>query len=394
MLDKKKNLMIVAGEISGDLYGAALIHTLKEFDQTLDFVCIGSQKMEQETGKLFFDSSSWGVIGMVESLKKLPGLYRVYKKIKQFLIRNKPDLLLLIDYPGFNMRLVHAARKRGVKTIYYIPPSKWAKTPDQIRDAAESIDLIITTFETTYDLYRQAGADVSYVGHPLLDIVKSTKPKDQLKREFGITPENFTIGLLPGSREKEVKYLLPVLLKAARLIKSSIPNAKFIIPITSATFKTSEDMNQEKIEGYIRQNFPEAQLTVDATYNVFSTLDFAVIASGTATLEAACMNIPMIIIYKISLLTELIARLSGKLPIIFGLPNLILGRQVIPEFAQRDANPEKIASEVVNFYRNQERIEQQKNYLKDVLKKMGEAGATERAARLIIDFLRRNDGKS
>ncbi|MDD5089305.1 MAG: hypothetical protein PHQ23_00145, partial [Candidatus Wallbacteria bacterium] len=198
-------------------------------------------------------------------------------------------------------------------------------------------------------------------------------------------------GLLPGSREKEVKYLLPVLLRAARLIRENIPEARFIIPLTSATFKSSSSLNEQNIRNYIFKTLPDAILTVDETYNVYPILDFAIVASGTATLEAACASTPMIIIYRVSLLTEFLARISGRLPLVFGLPNIIMGRRVISEFAQRDANPVKIAREVTAFYFQGEKVQEQKDFLQEIKKKMGEPGATERAASVVIDFLQEID---
>lgn len=384
----KKNIMIVAGEISGDLYGAALIRVLKGIHKDIDFICIGSKKMEKEVGKLFCDSTSWGVIGLVEAIKKLPNLYLVYKRIKHLFDNSRIDLLILIDYPGFNMRLVHAAKKRGIKTIYYIPPSKWAKTPNQIHDAAVSIDKILTTLESTYQLYLQAGANVEYVGHPLLDIVSTSDSTKNLKKRYNIKEGEYILSLLPGSREKELVYMLPVIFKTAQIIQKKIKNIQFLIPITSATLKVSKKYNEKYIRRYLKENLPSAKLIIDETYDALAISNFAIITSGTATLEAACLNIPMIIIYRVSKITEWIARLSSKLPVMFGLPNLLMGRQLIPELAQSDASPQNIANEFLSYYYNPEKLKEQIKFLKQIRKKMGEKGATNRTADIILNELK------
>jgi len=384
---KNKKVMVVAGEISGDMHGAALIHELRNLSDNIDFFCIGSKNMKKEAGSLFCDSSSWGTIGLIDSLKKFPSIYLVYKRIKRFMVNEKPDLLLLIDYPGLNMRLVHAAKKRGIKTLYYIPPSKWAKTPEQVRDAASSIDKIITTFSGTYELYKSADASVEYVGHPIIDIIKPNKSEDSVRKKYNIPDGSTIIGLLPGSREREIKYLLPVLIKSAKEIKKKIPNAFFIVPMTSASFMQKAKISERKIRDVLKRELSDSLLTIDETYNIFQVLDFAVIASGTATLEAAYSNIPMVIIYKISLLTEIIARITGRLPKIFGIPNLMMGKKIIPELAQSDANPERISRELCRFYEDSSELKKQRDFLSDVKKKIGASGATKRAAEIVKEFL-------
>lgn len=387
---KNKKVMVVAGEISGDMHGAALIHELRKLSDSIDFYCIGSKNMKKEAGSLFCDSSSWGTIGLIDSLKKFPSIYLVYKRIKRFLVNEKPDLLLLIDYPGLNMRLVHAARKRGIKTLYYIPPSKWAKTPEQVKDAAESIDRIITTFKSTYELYKSAGASVEYVGHPIIDIIKPDKSEESVREKYNIPDDSKVIGLLPGSREREIKYLLPVLIKSAKEIKKRIPNAFFIVPMTSASFMQKSNISERKIRNILKRELSDSLLTIDETYNIFQVLDFAIIASGTATLEAAYSDIPMVIIYKISLLTEIIARITGRLPKMFGIPNLMMDKRVIPELAQRDANPERISSELCRLYEDPDELKKQMDFLCQIKKKIGASGATHRAAEIVMEFLFKN----
>jgi len=383
----RKKVMVVAGEISGDIHGAALIHELKKRNDNIDFYCIGSKNMKKAAGGLFCDSSGWGTIGLIDSLKKFPSIYLVYKQIKRFLVTEKPDLLLLIDYPGLNMRLVHAAKKRGIKTIYYIPPSKWAKTPEQVEDAAKSIDRIITTFKSTYILYQKAGASVEYVGHPIIDIIRPTLSPDKIKTKYNIPKDTKIIGLLPGSRSKEIKYLLPILIKSAKLIKKRIKNAFFIIPMTSASFSKESGISETAIRKKIKSELEGCILTIDETYNIFQILDFAIIASGTATLEAACSMVPMIIIYKVSLLTELVGRIMNRLPDIFGIPNLIMKRREIPELAQKDANPVKISSELFKLLENEEKLNRQKKFLLEIKKRIGDSGATGRAAKIVMEFL-------
>jgi lipid-A-disaccharide synthase len=386
-----KRVFISVGEVSGDMYGAALAKELfKMYAGKIAIKGLGGEMMAKERVDVIFNSAMWSAIGVIEALKKSPRLLYVYFQLKKFIADWKPELLILIDYPGFNMFLARLAKKMGIPTLYYFPPSKWAAHPDEVKDAANTIHTVAATFKTTYDIYKAAGGNVRFVGHPLLDIVKYKYSREELFKLLGIDAQKKVVGLLPGSRLREVMDLLPVLRRISQgLFQKSPEDYQFIVPLTNDTYKTllaewdefSTFFNEWKKEVPLK-------VVVNMTYDVMHACDFMVITSGTATMEAAILEKPMVIIYKVSRATEIIARLTKKFPPYFGAPNLILRKLVVPEFMQDNLRPEKVVEEVHKYLTSPQDYTEFVKQLRKVKDILGEKGSVKRVSQIVQNILK------
>lgn len=384
-MKSNKKILLVAGEVSGDLYGATLAHELFKRNPALEISGVGGPQMRNAGVNILYDSSSWGTIGVVEALKKAPQLLLTLFSLKRYLCSNRPDLIVCIDYPGFNMQLVRCANSLNIPVAYYVPPAKWATEPSQVRDAAERIDKVIATYPSTADVYKKAGADVEFAGHPVMDIVKVKEPREAIINKIGLDPARKIIGLLPGSREMEMHYLLPLLLKVARRMRDREPDLQFVLPLVSSTLSIPH-FNEGRIRDLIRRSGVPIKLVINSTYEAMSVMDLAVVASGTATLELACLMVPMIIVYKISKITELVARSISNLPPFFGLPNIILDRRAVPELLQAEVTSGHITELAMNLLEDEETYRKQKEDLGQVVSLLGQKGAIGRVANIVLSM--------
>jgi len=380
--------MIVAGEISGDLYGSNLIENIKKSMGDIYMFGTGGPKMEKAGLKLICDTSCWGTIGLVEALKKTPKIYIYYRKLIKLMVEEKPDVLVLIDYPGLNMRLARFAKNINIPVVYYFPPSKFAKDSKDVADAAATIDYVAAPFISTAKIYEGAGANVEFVGNPLVDIVKPTKTSEELIKEFGFEGKKI-ISILPGSRMREIDYLLPILLDSVKSLRSKLENTEFVMPITSSVFQRN-GLNKNFFENYVKKSGIPVKIFYDRTYDLLSISQTAIITSGTATLEAACLNCPMVIVYKVSKITELIARYFSNLPDYIGMPNLILSKNSIKELIQNDVTPEIITKETLKIINSEEEYLRIKEDLKRVVRLLGKTGAGLKVAEKIKEMMDNN----
>ena len=380
-----KRVMIVAGEISGDLFGADLLRELRKLAPDLSVYGVGGPMMVEHGLELLYDSSGWGTIGVVEALKKLPTLYFAYRRLLSLLDSRRPDLLVLVDYPGLNMRLARRAKNRGIPVVYHFPPSKWVMDPALVADAARHIDFVAAPFVSTAKVYRDAGSNVAFVGNPLLDIVKPTVPAAEFRAEFSLARSR-TISILPGSRNREIQYLLPLLLESVRGLAAAGVEADFLMPLTSSLFRRN-GFDRAFFERAVARSGADVRILVDRTYDALAVSDLAIIASGTATLEAALLGCPMVIIYQVSKVTEFFARRFSALPEHFGLPNLILSRRVVPELLQEEVTPDRMANECRILLDDPERLGRMRSDLKRVARYLGRPGASERVAKRIVSML-------
>jgi lipid-A-disaccharide synthase len=376
-----KKIMVSAGEASGDVHGAYLVRELKKKAPHIYFFGIGSEKLLSEGVDIKHDISKRGTIGIFEALPNVIPIYFSYLKLVQLLKKERPDLLLLIDSQGINMPLAKAAKKLGIKTAYYIAPQEWLwGTPKGIKAVVETIDLIIAIFEKEYETYKLAGGNVVFFGHPLIDIVCPTLSKTEARKQFLGTESGPLIALCPGSRLQEIKGLLPVLLKAGKIIKKEIPDAKFLIPAASTNMIN-------KIFNYTGEFRPKA--IVGQTYNILSASDLAICTSGTINLEASILGTPNIMVYKLSSLTYLlgkyILKIGEKLPF-FSMPNLLLEEKVIPELIMKDANPQRIAEEALFILKEPQRQQKMKASFEQLKAKLGAPGTIARCAEAILNF--------
>ena len=376
-----KKILMVAGEASGDLHGSHLVKEMLSLDPTLQFYGVGGKKMKNEGVELIADSKEMAVVGITEVLLKLKRIYQIYRKLKNSLTSNSPSLVILIDYPDFNLRFAREAKKKNIPIVYYISPQVWAWRKGRIKKIGRLIKKMIVIFPFEKKIYEEAQIDVDFVGHPLLDAIRSQFSREEAFQQFSLSSGVTTIGLLPGSRMNEVKRHLPPMIKAIPLISKQINPVQFIIPVAPGL-----DLGEvQNLVGSKRENIRVVENNI---YDVMRISDVVIVASGTATMEAAIMGAPMIVVYRVSPLTYLLGKMLIKVKNI-GMVNIIAGKTVVPELIQKDVTPEKITSAVVQILENPSKQEEIKKELNSLKEKIGKSGASFRAAQIIISLLQR-----
>jgi len=378
----QKKILVVAGEASGDIHAANLVLALKNIYPDARFYGLGGKNMKAAGVDIACDLTALAVVGFSEILKNYSKFKTIFDDLLEKTKEIKPDVAILVDYPGFNLRLAGALKKMGIKVAYYISPQIWAWGAQRIQFIKNNVDLMLVLFKFEEILYRDNTFNVKFVGHPLLDIVKPTMERGQLMDMIGMKKSNRIIAILPGSREREVTNHLPVMLKAAQEIFKKIPDTQFLICRTTTvkreTFKQAID--RTKID------FPYKVID-DVTYAGIHASDFVLVASGTATLETAILNKPMVIIYKVSFLSWLLAKMFIKIPYI-GLVNVVAGQKIVPELVQFDATPKNIAKEAISFLEDKEALRKIHAELYALKNTLGIPGASLRAAQEIAKLLR------
>jgi len=390
-----KKLFIVAGDPSGDLHGANLVNALKEQSSQIEICGLGGERMEKAGVKLLDNLTELAIVGFSEAINNIRAIRQIYKRTADFLRKEKPDKIVLIDYPGFNLRVAGLAKKLKIPLIYYIGPQIWAWRRGRIKDIAELVNKMLVIFPFEEETYRKAGVDVSFVGHPLLDTIQPTKSKEEVCQKYGLDPNFPIIGLMPGSRKQEIERLLPVMLEASRIIAED-RKVQFVLPLAAnipmsyikeriTEFEMAR-ISQLKSSRRRKEKIPLLPLLVvrDEDYSIRKILTLALVSSGTATLENAYFGIPMIIIYKVSLLSYLLARLLIKIPII-GLANIVAGKKVVPEFIQGKARAKEIAKVACHWLGNPNLMSEIRKELERVKEKLGTRGASMRAAKIILE---------
>ncbi|MEE8317742.1 MAG: lipid-A-disaccharide synthase [Candidatus Omnitrophota bacterium] len=375
---KKRKVLIVAGEASGDLQAAHLVKALKAIDPHIEIFGIGGKKMREEGVEIIYDIVELAVVGFVEVLKHLRTFKGILESLLEILETKKPDVVILVDYPGFNLRFAKYVKEKNIPVIYYISPQVWAWGKDRVKEIKKHVDKMIVIFGFEEELYKEAGVKVSFVGHPFLDIVRPSWKKEETIKHLHLKHHSTKIALLPGSRAKEIELHLPVMLKACGLINSRLPDAEFILSRRRELDKSiyNKIIASSKIKPHSLENRP---------YEIMEISNLVIVSSGSATLETAIMKKPMIVIYKTSLITWFLARNMIKIPNI-GLVNVVAGKRIVPELIQFNLNAARLARESLDILNNKNRQEAMKEDLKKVGGKLGERGATERAAHLIQKF--------
>jgi lipid-A-disaccharide synthase len=371
--------MIVAGEASGDLHGGHLVRAMHQIDPDLSFYGVGGKQMQAVGVELFADAADMAVVGLTEVISKLAAILRVMRRLRASLLEEKPDLVILIDYPDFNLPVARAARKRGIKVLYYISPQVWAWRKGRIETIRKTVDrmAVILPFEEKF--YRDAGVDVTFVGHPLLDEVRKKYERSEALNRFGLREEAITVGILPGSRHSEVSRLLPEMLMACRIMTERISPLQFVLPFAGT-------LDPAFVQDILRQSPVKVNVIRDEIYDVLAISDVAMVASGTATLETALLETPMVVVYKISPASYAIGRRFIRIDHI-SLPNIIAGRAIVPELIQGDANAERIAAEAMELVVRREKAQKMKAALAEIRGKLGVPGASQRTARIACDML-------
>jgi lipid-A-disaccharide synthase len=372
-----KNIMIVAGEASGDQRGAEVAVALLARDPGLKLFGIGGEHMRAAGVETLVDVSELAVMGFAEVIIHLPCIMKIFKLAKKLLTDRKPDLLILVDYPGFNLRLAKVAKQIGIKVLFYISPQVWAWRQHRVKKIAQAIDHMAVIFPFEKQFYQDHAVPVTYVGHPLSQKLQNKISAETARAELNIEPQQKMIALLPGSREGEINRILPELIKATELISAQIPNCIFYLALAST-------INSDKINNAIKHS--KIKIERNKTYQIISAADVVITASGTATLETALFNKPMVIVYKVSSLTALIVRKMIKIPYV-SLCNIVAGEQVVVELLQNDATAKNISQETLKILNDDVYRNHMKAKLRSINAKLGNFDAADNVAQIALSML-------
>lgn len=369
-------IMISVGEASGDLHGASIATELKKIRPNVKLFGMGGKAMRKAGVELSHDFADLDVMGFVEVIKNLPRFFRLRDELVEIMKKEKPDVLLIIDYADFNIRLAKCAKKLGIPILSYIPPSAWAWRKGRAKSVAKLVNKIASIFPFEAEIYRNAGAEVTFVGHPLLDIVKPNMSKEESYRFFVADPEKPIILLLPGSRKQEITSLLPIMLESAEKILQENPNCQFFLPVAST-------ISREMLQSILNNYKVQVHLTSENIYDLMNIADTAIAASGTVTLEAAILGLPVVVVYKMSAVTYFIGRLLVKIPHI-SLPNIVMEERMIPELLQNEVTAENITKEAMRLIKTHPHAEEVHKKLLIMKEKLGCEGAVKRVAEEVL----------
>jgi lipid-A-disaccharide synthase len=366
-----KRILIVTGEASGDLHAANLIQAAREIDSGLSFFGVTGPKMRAAGCETLLPYDDISVMGFVEVLGRLPAIYRAFKTVTAtFTSTQKPDLLVLVDFPGFNMRLAKAAKKAGIPVLYYIAPKVWAWRRGRAKKLAETVDRMAVIFPFEPDFYKRYGLRADYVGNPLLDDYVTTQDTSY---PIPVDSGEQIVGLFPGSRRSEIHFNFETMLQAARLLLIEKPHLKFLVPLASS-------LDRAPIEKQVSASSLPIEIVETDIYST-ATLCTAVLAvSGTVTLQIALTGTPLAVMYRAAALSVAIARRVVKIPYV-SLVNIIAGKEVVREFIQEQASPEALAIEISKILDNPEYRKRLVNGLSDVKSRLGTGGCSEKVQR-------------
>jgi lipid-A-disaccharide synthase len=376
--------MVSCGEASGDLYAGALVAELERLAPGTRVLGLGGPRLAESGAELIGDYRGLAVTGLTEALRVLPRSFGMLRRLRSRLLNDRPDVLVAIDFPDFNFGLARSARKLGIPVVYYISPQLWAWRPGRIRTMKAIASKVLVIFPFERQIYDRAGIPVEFVGHPLIDLIRVTTDRTDLLASAGLDPRAPTVALLPGSRPNEVRAILPILTAAIGSIRAHLPEVQFVIAraphLASSLFAPVAGMSGvATIEG--------------RADDVLSASDVVVTASGTATVQAALHQRPMVIVYRLSPLTYRVGRRFVKLDT-FGMVNLVSGSRIVPELIQDDFTPERVAGEVRSLLTDRARADAMRADLRDVRTCLGDAGASRRAAAAVLAAVRSPGARS
>jgi len=373
---KPAHVMILAGEASGDAHAAEFVDQLRQLQPDIELSGMGSSEMTRAGVDVFFDSSIIAVVGLVEVLRHWSDIKRAMAIVKQRLDDTRPDLLVLVDYPEFNLKMARHARELGIPVLFYISPQVWAWRPKRIHKIGRLIDHMAVIFRFEKQYYEAAGIPVSFVGHPLVDKVKTSSSADTLRARLGIPAQARVVGLFPGSRRSEVTRLLAVMFASAKRMHEQDSELKFVLPV-AATLDFDDISRQARASGV------DICVTRDEIYDVISCCDAVATCSGTVTLEVALLKVPMCILYRMSPLSYQIMSRLVTIPHI-GLVNIVARDAVVKEFLQADANPKNVSRELFDLLEDREYRARIDSGLERVRRNLGSGNGARNMAELVL----------
>ena len=377
--------MIVAGEQSGDVYGAQLAAALRSRLGSVEIFGCGSEAMRKAGVETVVDAHDISMVGITEVVRGLPRAYQALKSLVHEAERRRPELAILIDSPSFNIRVAKRLKRRRIRVAYFVSPQIWAWKKWRIQEIKANVDKMLCIFDFEEEIYKKAGVPVAYVGHPLVDMVRAHLSREEFFAQSDLEPGTTTVALLPGSREIEISFNLPIMLDAATRLTLA-RKIQFALAVAPST-KTSW------IESIVAQCYvgrAAVRVLSHSTYDVLQHSDVAVVASGTATLEGMLRDRPMVVVYRVSPVTGWLAKRMIDVPF-FSMVNLLAGKAVVPELIQNDFTAEKVAGGVEYLLDHPEAREEMVRELRALTRRLGPGGAIERAAAALVAMLRHSE---
>jgi lipid-A-disaccharide synthase len=372
-------ILFSAGESSGDQHAANMFLELKKSNPAVQGIGMGGTKMAQAGIDIRYDSANIGVIGVVEVIKQYGEIRRALTLMKRIVANERPDLLVCVDYKEFNFKLARFAKQQGIKVLFYVSPQVWAWRPGRVKKFGAVIDMmaVIFPFETAY--YDAENVPVRYVGHPSVDKVQPRYSKPEALQQFGLDASLPIVGLLPGSRNNEIKRMLPVMLAAAEKLHTDLPGIQFILP-------QADSIADALLDEYLQHSTVAIKSVKNMPYDVIQCCNAVMTTSGTATLEVALLTVPMVIVYKLAPITYWLGRLLVKTPFI-GLPNIIAGKSIVKELIQHEATAENMADEIKRILSDPIYQGQMRENLSQVKQTLGQGGGSKNMAALALEML-------
>ncbi len=371
-------ILIVAGEASGDAIAAGLIRALRERVPQARIEGVAGPRMEAAGCEVLFRAERLAVVGLTEVLRHFPDIRRVFRGLKRHLSQCPPDLVVCVDLPDFNLRLARTARRVGVPVVYYVSPQVWAWRRGRVRALGRLVEHMLVIFPFEAEIYREAGVPATYVGNPIVERLAEVPDRDQARRELGLPAEGSTVALLPGSRRSEALRLAPLLLEAARILEDRLPGVHFVIPVAGPAVR-------EVLEALPVGQEPARLVRTGDSIAAVAAADCAAVTSGTATVEAAVVGTPLVVLYKLSPVTFWLARRLVRVPYI-GMVNLIAGREVAPELIQDEARAESVAAALEHYLVDSQARERARSDLAEVRASLG-SQPSQRAAKITLSLV-------
>ena len=383
MTVQPKQVMLVVGEASGDVHGAHLVKALSRREPLLRFFGVGGEQLKQTGFEALFDVSDIAGMGFVELAGNLPNIWRAYHILRRAMRDRRPDLVVLIDFPEFNLRLAKLAKKLKIPVLYYISPQIWAWRRGRVRQIARYVDHMAVVFPFEVPLYENRKVKVSFVGHPLLDIVRSGALRETVLAQLALDTGKRTIAILPGSRKGEIAYHLPVLLDAAMRLSNDSEVQFFVIRAST--------VGRQEVESLLKRVPLKIPIVDDQRYDALNACDLAWTASGTVTLETALLLKPMIVVYRLSWFTYVLARMLVKIRHV-GIVNIMVGKEVVPELIQSDFTAAGVVKKTRSLLENRDLRDSMVRKLVALREKLGTPGAADRVADIALSMMDRRSG--